>query len=96
MKIHQRSETISVNGMDMYYEVHGEGRPLLILHGFTGSGAGLAELFNELAKAYQLIIPDLRSHGRSTNPAKQFTFMAMSKSKCSGNKRIILVKVLMI
>jgi len=74
-----RSETISVNGIDMYYETCGEGKPLLILHGFTGSGAGLAELFNDLAKSHQLIIPDLRGHGRSTNPSKQFTFRQVAQ-----------------
>lgn len=58
----------------MYYEVHGEGPPLLILHGFTGSGAGLAQAFKQLNSTHQLIIPDLRGHGRSTNPSKCFTF----------------------
>jgi hypothetical protein len=36
---------LSINGFDMYYEIHGEGLPLLILHGFTGSGAGLVQGF---------------------------------------------------
>lgn len=70
----QLSETISVNGMDLYYEIYGEGEPILILHGFSGSGAGLADLFKDLAKTHQLIIPDLRGHGRSTNPSKEYTF----------------------
>ena len=65
---------ISVNDFDMYFEIHGRGSPLLLLHGFTGSGEGLASLFNQLSSTYQLIIPDLRGHGRSTNPSKQFTF----------------------
>lgn len=58
----------------MYYEVHGKGVPLLVLHGFTGSGAGLESLFKPLTATHQLIIPDLRGHGRSTNPSQQFTF----------------------
>lgn len=70
----QLSETISVNGMDLYYEIYGEGEPILILHGFSGSGAGLADLFKDLAKTHRLIIPDLRGHGRSTNPSKEYTF----------------------
>lgn len=74
MKAQQRNETISVNGMDMYYEIWGEGEPLLILHGFTGSGAGLKDIFSEFAKSYQLIIPDLRGHGRSTNPSNEYSF----------------------
>jgi pimeloyl-ACP methyl ester carboxylesterase len=65
---------LSINGFDLYYEIHGKGFPLLLLHGFTGSGAGLVQGFNQLGTDYQLIIPDLRGHGRSTNPSKQFTF----------------------
>lgn len=65
--------TIRINDIDLYYEIHGEGIPLLLLHGFTGSGAALAELFQDMTEGYQLIIPDIRGHGRSTNPSKVFT-----------------------
>lgn len=74
MKIHLHSEIISIHGMDMYYEIHGEGEPLLLIHGFSGSGAGLSKLFKDLSKKYKLIIPDLRGHGRSTNPSNEYTF----------------------
>ncbi|MDQ2995161.1 MAG: hypothetical protein M3R00_09535 [Pseudomonadota bacterium] len=47
--------SISVNGIDMYYEIHGSGYPLLLLHGFTGSRADLVSIFGSLAKKYQLI-----------------------------------------
>ncbi len=67
------SNTIQINDCDMYYEIHGRGIPLLLLHGFTGSGAALSELFQDFTNEYQLIIPDLRGHGRSTNPSKIFT-----------------------
>src|SRR5438067_2094013 len=66
--------TLSINDFDMYYEIHGKGFPLLFLHGFTGSGAALIQGFQHLSSNYQLIIPDLRGHGRSTNPSKKFTF----------------------
>jgi len=66
-------QTISLNGINLYYEVHGTGYPLLVLHGFTGSGAELVPLFDSLTETHQLIIPDLRGHGRSTNPTKKFT-----------------------
>ncbi len=58
----------------MRYEIHGQGEPLVLLHGFTGSGADWEPFVNDLAAEYQLIIPDLRGHGGSTNPSKVFTF----------------------
>ena len=62
-----------INGIRMYYEIHGEGEPLLLLHGFFGSGRFWNPLIPSLSKKYRLIVPDLRNHGRSTNPAGTFT-----------------------
>src|SRR6185312_2372963 len=69
----QTEYTLSVNNIDLYYEVHGNGFPLLLLHGFTGSGAALVPIFEPFTNTHQLIIPDLRGHGKSTNPMKKFT-----------------------
>jgi pimeloyl-ACP methyl ester carboxylesterase len=69
-----RSETLSVEGLDMYCEIRGEGEPLVLLHGFTGSGADWKHAFPVWPDGWRLIIPDLRGHGRSTNPSRQFTF----------------------
>jgi pimeloyl-ACP methyl ester carboxylesterase len=68
------THTLSLPDADIYYELHGQGQPLLVLHGFTGSGAGLATQFAPLTANYQLIIPDMRGHGRSTNATAEFTF----------------------
>jgi len=62
-----------VNGFTMYYEIHGEGEPLVLLHGFTGSAASWEFCVEDFAKHYKLIIPDLRGHGHSTNSTSQFT-----------------------
>jgi len=58
----------------MYYEVYGQGFPLVLLHGFTGSSADWALFKDDLSQDHQLIIPDLRGHGRSINPEETFTF----------------------
>lgn len=68
-----QSDTVRINDFDMYYEIHGSGKPVLLLHGFTGSGAALVDLFQEMTSEFQFVIPDIRGHGRSTNPSKQFT-----------------------
>ncbi|MDQ6661803.1 MAG: alpha/beta hydrolase [Chloroflexota bacterium] len=67
-------QTVTLNGMQMYYVMDGQGEPLVLLHGFTGSSNDWALFFPDLIKEYQLVIPDLRGHGRSTNPLTEFTF----------------------
>jgi pimeloyl-ACP methyl ester carboxylesterase len=67
-------QTENIDGMRMHYEVHGQGEPLVLLHGFTGSCGDWAPFVNGWAAEYQLVIPDLRGHGGSTNPSKVFTF----------------------
>ena len=65
---------LQVNGIELYYEVEGDGEPLLLLHGMTGCHedwqyAGRQDFL----RSYQLIAPDARGHGRSTNPAAVIT-----------------------
>lgn len=67
-------DIISINGMEMYYETYGAGAPLVLLHGGGGVGANWSLIFKEVPAGYQLLVPDLRGHGRSTNPAGEFTF----------------------
>jgi pimeloyl-ACP methyl ester carboxylesterase len=64
----------TINDIEMYYEIRGEGEPLLLLHGGGGVGANWELIFKEPPEGYQLVIPDLRGHGRSTNPSTTFTF----------------------
>jgi pimeloyl-ACP methyl ester carboxylesterase len=66
--------TVPVNDIEMYYEVRGEGEPLVLLHGGGGVGANWDLIFKEPPEGFRLIIPDLRGHGRSTNPSQAFTF----------------------
>ncbi len=57
----------------MYYEVHGEGEPLILLHGFLCTSQQWKHFIPEFQEHFQLIIPDLRGHGRTTNPSDEFT-----------------------
>src|SRR6266700_2237372 len=67
-------EIIRINGIEMYYEVRGAGEPLVLLHGGTGAGVNWSLVFKEPPAGFQLIVPDLRGHGRSNNPSGEFTF----------------------
>jgi pimeloyl-ACP methyl ester carboxylesterase len=64
---------VQVNDIEMYYEVHGEGTPLLMLHGFGGASQVWIPYIEEYQQHFQLIIPDYRGHGQTTNPSKEFT-----------------------
>ena len=56
-----------VNGITLYYEIHGAGRPLVLLHG----GLGAIDMFGPnlpaLAKGHQVIAVDLQGHGRTAD-----------------------------
>jgi pimeloyl-ACP methyl ester carboxylesterase len=69
-----QGQSISINGIEMYYQVRGAGEPLVLLHGGGGVGANWRLIIKEPPDGYQLIVPDLRGHGRSTNPSLEFTF----------------------
>src|SRR6188508_1031695 len=56
-----------VNGINLYYETHGEGRPLVLLHGGLGSGEMFAPILPDFAANRQVILPDLQGHGRTAD-----------------------------
>ena len=65
--------TVSVEGIELYYETSGQGEPLVLLHGFGGSGRVWDQFLPGFSTHYRVIVPDLRGHGRSTNPLDEFT-----------------------
>jgi pimeloyl-ACP methyl ester carboxylesterase len=66
--------TFSINRFEMHCDLRGEGDPLVLLHGGLGIGADWRLVFPTDPPGWRLIVPDLRGHGRSTNPSGAFTF----------------------
>ncbi len=56
-----------VNGINLYYETHGGGRPLILLHGGLGSGEMFGPILPTLAERHQVIAVDLQGHGRTAD-----------------------------
>jgi alpha-beta hydrolase superfamily lysophospholipase len=56
-----------VNGLKIYYEISGTGKPLVLLHGGLGSTATMAPLQSQLVAGRQVIAVDLRGHGRTAD-----------------------------
>jgi pimeloyl-ACP methyl ester carboxylesterase len=54
-----------INGIDYYYEIHGEGEPLLLLHGGLGSIDMYAPILPMLVENREVIVVDLHGHGRT-------------------------------
>jgi pimeloyl-ACP methyl ester carboxylesterase len=56
-----------VNGINLYYEIHGAGRPLILLHGGLGSGEMFGPVMPQLAERHQVVAVDLQGHGRTAD-----------------------------
>lgn len=61
--------TIQLDGVSFYFEEHGAGEPLLLLHGLGSSGQDWELVAPRLAAHYRVLVPDVRGHGRSDKPA---------------------------
>lgn len=66
----------TVNGLHMYYEVHGTGKPLVLIHGAASTiGTTFGRILPALAKTHQVIAVELQAHGHSDNrDGRQITF----------------------
>jgi pimeloyl-ACP methyl ester carboxylesterase len=60
-------EYAEVNGINLYYEMHGTGRPMILLHGGLGSGEMFGPILPALAKDHRVIAVDLQGHGRTVD-----------------------------
>ena len=56
-----------VNGIKLYFETHGAGRPLILLHGGLGSGEMFGPILPQLAERHNVIAVDLQGHGRTAD-----------------------------
>ncbi|BEL02567.1 alpha/beta hydrolase [Actinoplanes sichuanensis] len=67
-----------VNGINLYYETHGSGRPLVLLHGGLGSGEMFGASLAVFAENHQVILPDLQGHGRTADIDRPVDYALMA------------------
>jgi len=67
-----QSGTAPVNGTQLYYEMAGEGHPLILIHGGAVDSRAWDDQFSEFAKHYRVVRYDLRGTGRSGDRDKPF------------------------
>jgi len=67
-----------VNGVEIYYELHGSGKPLVLLHGGLGSIEMFGPVLASLAESRQVIGVDLQGHGRTRPFDRPMSFEAFA------------------
>ena len=60
-----------VHGLKMYYEIHGQGEPLLLLHGGLSSIPVWPEAIEYFSRSYQVIAPEQMGHGRTADDSSR-------------------------
>jgi pimeloyl-ACP methyl ester carboxylesterase len=75
---HPAGTYASVNGIRLYYEIHGTGKPLIMLHGGFGNFDMFTALVPALARSHQIIGVDLYGHGRTALTDRPFLFEHMA------------------
>lgn len=69
-----------VNGLKMYYEIHGDGEPLVLLHGsFLSIDMNFGELIPELAGSHKIIALEMQGHGRTADRDAEFSYSQLAK-----------------
>jgi pimeloyl-ACP methyl ester carboxylesterase len=76
---------LALNGTELHWQEHGDGEPLLWLHGGLGCGSDWRYIFKDVPTGCRLIAPDLRGHGASTCPPGLFTFR-----RCAADMHALL------
>jgi pimeloyl-ACP methyl ester carboxylesterase len=68
-----------VNGLKMYYEIHGSGEPVVLLHGaFMAISGDWNDWINELAKTRKVIAVEMQGHGRTADVKRDMTYDNLS------------------
>ena len=73
-----KGDYAAVNGLELYYEVHGDGEPLILLHGGVGAIEMFGEISGLLAEGRKVVGVDLQAHGRAADIDRPMTFEAMA------------------
>ena len=70
--------TLKNKNVEIYYEVRGEGKPLILLAGLASDSQSWSTVMNRLAKKFMLIMPDNRGCGRTICPLDDITIQGMA------------------
>lgn len=67
-----------VNGLKMYYEIHGNGAPVILLHGAYMSASSMKPVWEILARQRKVIVPEAQGHAHTADIVRPFSYEAMA------------------
>jgi pimeloyl-ACP methyl ester carboxylesterase len=80
---------VSVNELEMYYEIHGAGQALVLLHGaFSAIGTSFGRILPGLAKTRQVIAFELQAHGRTADIDRPLTLEGMADDVAAALRQL--------
>ncbi len=81
-----------VNGISLYYEEHGSGRPLVLLHGGLSGASMYAPILPELAKGRRVIAVDLQAHGHTADVDRPLRYETLADDIAALARHLGLAK----
>ena len=83
---------VDVNGMQMYYEVSGNGDPLIVLHGAYMNIPSMGAIIPKLAETHKVYALEAQGHGRTTDIDRPITYAAMADDVAAFMDKVGLAK----
>jgi pimeloyl-ACP methyl ester carboxylesterase len=84
-----RGNYVSVNGLEMYYEIHGTGQPLVLLHGaFSAIGTSFGNVLPELAKTRRVVAFEMQAHGRTADIDRPLSMEQMADDTAAALRQL--------
>src|ERR671916_9416 len=81
-----------VIGLNMYYEIHGTGQPLVVLHGAYMTIETMGEIVPSLAETRQVIAVELQGHGRTADIDRPLTYEQMADDIAALLRHLVIEK----
>jgi pimeloyl-ACP methyl ester carboxylesterase len=88
VKQNAKGKYAEVNGLKMYYEVHGSGQPLVLLHGAFGFNEGWVTVLPKLTKTHQVIAIESEGHGHTGDLDRPLTYEQMAEDTVALLKQL--------
>jgi pimeloyl-ACP methyl ester carboxylesterase len=85
---------VQANGLKIYYEEYGNGKPLILLHGGTVTSQMWQPFLSSLASHFRVLTPDSRAHGKTNNPSGELSYSLMADDMVAFVRALNLTKPL--